>query len=79
MPAPATHASAAGGPQLTHDDDVGACEKLEIREADFMKSMFAAQTGLLTHDLSNRFHQDEDSKVWSGARAHVSCPGNPLT
>lgn len=68
MPAPATHASAAGGPQLTHDDDdVGACEKLEIRKADFTKSMFAAQTGLLTHDLSNHFYQDEDSKVLSGA------------
>lgn len=67
MPAPATHASAAGGPQLTHDDDAGACEKLEIRKADFTKSMFAAQTGLLTHDLSNHFYQDEDSKVLSGA------------
>lgn len=67
MPAPATHTSAAGGPQLTHDDDVGACEELEIRKANFTKSMFAAQTGLLTHDLSKHFYQDEDSKVLSGA------------
>lgn len=45
----------------------GGLEELEIRKADFTKSMFAAQTGLLTHDLSNHFYQDEDSKVLSGA------------